>query len=310
MAKNKKNNDNNIFYIALIVVLAIVGFIFGYDSNFYGGFRTFINDTFGKEIKEVESLTDDVKVYFLDVGEADAILIDSNGKYVLIDSGNNEDGNNLVSYMKEVGVERLEYVIGTHAHEDHIGSMSYIIKKFDIDHYIMPSTKTDYNSYTYTIKALDKKEMGVEEPKIDSIIKLDEVSCKYLYYDNNEEDLNNNSIIMKCTFFNNSYLFTGDTTSDVEKMIFDKDLKSDVLKIAHHGSRYSSSAQFLEKVNPKYAIITCEEDNEYGYPHKVTLDKLNSKNIKIFRTDYDGTIISTSDGNNISFNTIKTNTNG
>ncbi len=297
----KKNNNKIIRYLLLILILFGVYYLDKFIIT---------NDNLKKE-NPVEVTTDNkLKVYFIDVGQGDSILLTINNHNMLIDSGNYNDRFKLTKYFKSLGINKFDYVIGTHAHEDHIGSMSYIIKKFDIDHYIMPSTKTDYNSYTYTIKALDKKEMGVEEPKIDSIIKLDEVSCKYLYYDNNEEDLNNNSIIMKCTFFNNSYLFTGDTTSDVEKMIFDKDLKSDVLKIAHHGSRYSSSAQFLEQVNPKYAIITCEEGNEYGYPHKVTLDKLNSKNIKIFRTDYDGTIISTSDGNNISFNTIKTNTNG
>ena len=295
-----KNNNIIIRYLLLIIILFGMYYLDKYVIN---------NDN-NKE-KTLKVTTDNkLKVYFIDVGQGDSILLTINNHNMLIDSGNYNDRFKLTNYFKSLGINKFDYVIGTHAHEDHIGSMSYIIKNFDIDHYIMPSTKTDYNSYIYTIKALNKKGMSVEEPKIDSDIKLDEVSCKFLYYDNNEEDLNNNSIIMKCTFFNNSYLFTGDTTSDVEHKILDKDLKSDVLKIAHHGSRYSSSAHFLEMVNPEYAIITCEKNNEYGYPHKVTLDKLNSKNIKIFRTDLDGTIISTSDGNNISFETIKTNTNG
>ena len=300
--RNYKNKNNIIIrYLLLIIILFGVYYLDKYIIT---------NDN-QKNENTVKVTTDNkLKVYYIDVGQGDSILLSINNHNMLIDSGNYNDRFKLTKYFKNLGINKFDYFIGTHAHEDHIGSMSYIIKNFDIDHYIMPSTKTDYNSYTYAIKALDKKGMSVEEPKIDSIIKLDEVSCKYLYYDNNEEDLNNNSIIMKCTFFNNSFLFTGDTTSDVEKMILDKDLKSDVLKIAHHGSKYSSSAQFLEKVNPKYAIITCEKDNEYGYPHKVTLDKLSKLNVKVFRTDYDSTIISTSDGNNISFETIKTNTNG
>ena len=263
------------------------------------------------DYKRVEVTTDNkLRVYFIDVGQADSILLSINNHNMLIDSGNYNDRFKLTKYIKSLGIEKFDYVIGSHAHEDHIGSMSYIIKNFDIDHYIMPSTETKYNSYKYTIKALDKKNMKVEEPIIGSKIKLEDVSCKIIYSDDDEEDINNNSIVMKCTFFNNSYLFTGDTTSDIEHKIIDKDLKSDVLKVAHHGSRYSSSAVFLDKVNPKYAIIPCGIDNEYGYPHKVTLEKLNKLNVKVFRTDLDGTIISTSDGNNISFETIKTNTNG
>ena len=301
--RNYRNDNTNLLlrYLLLIVILFSVYYVNKYIVS---------DDNESKE-KSVEVTTDNkLRVYFIDVGQADSILLTINNHNMLIDSGNYNDRFKLTNYFNSLGINKFDYVIGTHAHEDHIGSMSYIIKNYDIDHYIMPSTKTDYNSYKYTIKALNKKGMSVEEPKIGSSIKLDEVSCKYLYYDNDEEEINNNSIIMKCTFFNNSYLFTGDTTNDIENKILDKDLNSDVLKVAHHGSRYSSSNDFLEKVNPKYAIITCENDNEYGYPHKKTLNRLSNRNIKVFRTDLDGTIISTSDGNNISFEIIKTNTNG
>lgn len=279
--------------------------------GFYYVDRYIVNDKKDNQYKMVEVTTDNkLRVYFIDVGQADSIVLSINNHNMLIDSGNYNDRFKLTKYIKSLGINKFDYIIGTHAHEDHIGSMSYILNNFDFDHYIMPSTETKYNSYIYTIKSLNKKNKTLEEPIIDSNIKLDDVSCNIIYSDNDNEEINNNSIIMKCTFFNNSYLFTGDTTSDIEHKILDKDLKSDVLKVAHHGSRYSSSAVFLDKVNPKYAIIPCGVDNEYGYPHKVTLDKLNKLNIKIFRTDLDGTIISTSDGNNISFETIKTNTNG
>ena len=304
MSRYRNYNRNNKYtffkFLLLIVILFGVYYIDRYNI-------------FNNEKKEnaIEVTTDNkLRVYFIDVGQGDSILLTYNNHNMLIDSGNYNDRFKLTNYFKSLGINKFDYVIGTHAHEDHIGSMSYIIKNFDIDHYIMPSTEIDYNSYTYTIKALNKKNMKVEEPTIDSKIKLEDLSCDIIYYDNNKDDLNNNSIIMKCTFFNNSYLFTGDTTNDIEHKILDKDIKSDVLKVAHHGSRYSSSAIFLEKVNPKYAIITCEKDNEYGYPHKVTLDKFNTLNTKVYRTDINGTIISTSDGNNISFKTIKTNTNG
>lgn len=302
MSRYRSYSKNRLIrYILLIIILL----------GLYYVDRYIVNDKKDNQYKMVEVTTDNkLRVYFIDVGQADSIVLSINNHNMLIDSGNYNDRFKLTNYIKSLGINKFDYIIGTHAHEDHIGSMSYIINNFDFDHYIMPSTETKYNSYKYTIKSLNKKNKEVEEPIIDSNIKLDDVSCTIIYSDNNKDEINNNSIIMKCTFFNNSYLFTGDTTSDIEHKILDKDLKSDVLKVAHHGSRYSSSAVFLDKVNPKYAIIPCGVDNEYGYPHKVTLDKLNKLNIKVFRTDLDGTIISTSDGNNISFETIKTNTNG
>ncbi len=309
MAKNKKNNDNNIFYIALIVVLAIVGFIFGYDSNFYGGFRTFINDTFGKEIKEVESLTDDVKVYFLDVGEADAILIDSNGKYVLIDSGNNEDGNNLVSYMKEVGVERLEYVIGTHAHEDHIGGMDNVIREFDIGKFYMPKTVVPTFTYEDIIKQLSNKKLKYSVPKIGTKFEVGNSKFEVMHIDSDIEEQNNDSIVLKMTYKDVSFLFTGDLPSEKETTLLDKDIKADILKVAHHGSRYSTSYEFLNKVDPKYAVISCGKLNDYNHPHNQLLKRLNKYNIKIYRTDLRGTIIFSTDGKDINIRSEKTNIN-
>ena len=309
MAKGKKKNDSNILYIALVVVLAVVGFIFGYDSDFYGDFRTFINDSFGKEIKEVESLTDDVKVYFLDVGEADAILIDSNGKYVLIDSGNNEDGNNLVSYMKEVGVEKLEYVIGTHAHEDHIGGMDNVIREFDIGKFYMPKTVVPTFTYEDIIKSLRHKKLLYSVPKIGTKFEVGNSKFEVLHVDSDIEEQNNDSIVIKMTYKNISFLFTGDLPSEKEKTLLNKNIKADVLKVAHHGSRYSSSYEFLDKVDAKYAVISCGKLNDYNHPHNQLLKRLNKFNMKIYRTDLKGTIIFSTDGENLNIRTEKTNIN-
>ena len=249
------------------------------------------------------------QMYFIDVGEADCILIKYNDEYTLVDAGNNKDGKKIVKYLKDLGIEHFEYVIGTHAHEDHIGGMDDIIKNFSIDHYYMPKTEVDMITYTEIKDELNKKGIKYETPKIDKSFKMSQVQFKVLWIDDNKEDINATSIVLKVTYQNTSYLLMADATTDVEHQILEKDLKSDLIKVAHHGSNHSSSAVFLKKVNPKYAIISVGTPNDYGFPKQVTLEKLEKLNTLVLRTDELGTIIASSDGNNIYLASIRTDTN-
>ncbi len=252
---------------------------------------------------------DNFQIYFIDVGQADCILIQNNGEYSLIDAGNYLDGKKLIKYFHSLGIEHFQYVIGTHAHEDHIGGMSQIINNFSIDHFYMPDVVSDIKSFSNIIRALEKKGMKFETLEIDSSFTMANTKFLVLWISNHEEDLNDTSIVLKILYGHTSYLLTGDATSNVERQILDKDLKSDLLKVGHHGSKYSSSAQFLKKVSPKYAVISVLKDNEYGFPHQVVLDKLKYLNVSIYRTDLDGTIIASSDGDNIYFDKVHTDTN-
>ena len=229
---------------------------------------------------------------------------------MLIDAGNNEDGEKLVNYFEENDIKEFKYVIATHAHEDHIGGMDDIINSFKIDTYYMPYVMSTTKTFEDVLNALEEKKLKFSTPKIDDTFKLGDADVTILYVGEEGSDLNDTSIVLKITFGNNSFLFTGDATSSVEKKILDKDIKSDVLKVAHHGSSYSSKPEFLDKVNPTYAIISCGKNNIYNHPEKVTINNLNDRNIKIYRTDLDGTIILTSDGKNINITTSNTDTNG
>ena len=249
------------------------------------------------------------QMYFIDVGEADCILIKYNDEYTLVDAGNNKDGKKIVAYLKGLGIEHFEYVIGTHAHEDHIGGMDDIIKNFSIDYFYMPKTEVDMITYTEIKDELNKKGIKYETPKIDKSFKMSQVQFKVLWIDDNKEDINATSIVLKVTYQNTSYLLMADATTDVEHQILEKDLESDLIKVAHHGSNHSSSAIFLKKVNPKYAIISVGTPNDYGFPKQVTLEKLEKLNTLVLRTDELGTIIASSDGNNIYFDSIRTDTN-
>lgn len=253
--------------------------------------------------------SDNLYIYYIDVGQANSTLIKENNRYILIDAGNALDRYKLVPYFKELGITKFDYVIGTHAHEDHIGSMATIIKEFDLDKYYMPSRISDIVSYVKAVEELKNKNMFVSVPKEDEEISLDNLKCIFLSNGDGYEDVNDTSLVLKCNYFNNSFIFMGDATSNVERNILNKDLKSDVLQVSHHGSRDATSANFLRRVNPSYGVISVGKNNEYGLPKEVTLNKLEYLKVEVHRTDEEGTIILSSNGNNISFTNEKTNTN-
>lgn len=255
-------------------------------------------------------VTDKLEISYLDVGQADSILINDHGTYMLIDAGNNEDGSKLVSYFKSLGISEFKYVVGTHAHEDHIGGMDDIINNFKIDNFYMPNAITTTATFEDVLDALDKNNVKLVTPTIDSTFTLNTALLTVLYTGTDTSNLNNTSIVLKMTYGSNNFLFMGDAPISVEKTILNKDIKADVLKVGHHGSQYSSSDAFLKKVNPTYAIISVGKNNDYGHPNEKTLSKLNNLNVKIYRTDESGTIKVISDGNTINIETLKTDLNG
>lgn len=278
---------------------------------FYDDIERYLNKYTQDNISDViVTRPDNLEIYYLDVGQADAILIRHLDNNVLIDAGNNADGKLLVDYFKSLGINHFDYVIGTHAHEDHIGGMDDIIDNFKIDHFYMPNVITTTKTFEDVVDSLSNNKVKFETPKIDSLFNLDDLKFKVLYVGTDKEDLNNTSIVLKLNYVNTSYLFTGDATSEVEKKILDKDIKSDVLKVGHHGSQYSSSANFIKEVSPSYSIIQVGKNNDYGHPKDVVLKKLDRINSKVYRTDRDGTILLKSDGKGIEINKIKSNTNG
>ena len=289
--------------ITLIILLILLGISY-YLDNYDYKYRKLIN-------KKVEVTTTNVlKVYYLNVGQADSILLSDDGHYMLIDAGNDNDGYKLVKYFKSLGIDRFDYVIGTHGHEDHIGGMDKIINNFKIDHFYMPNVLVNTMNFEEILDSLKNNNIKFETPSIDQEFSFSNTKCKILYIGNEGEDLNSSSIINKCTYFNNSFMFTGDATNASERKTLDKDVKSDVLKFGHHGSQYSSSNEFLQKVRPTYGILSVGKDNIYGFPKKVTMNKIRYYNIEVFRTDLNGTIIATSDGNNIKFSFEETDLNG
>ncbi len=293
--------------ISIIIGIIIVLFIL-LNGDFISNATASVSNI--NNSNENNNVDGSLSVHFIDVGQGDCIYINQGEYNMLIDAGNNEDGEKLVSYLKSLNVNGFDYVIGTHPHEDHIGGMDDIINNFEIDNYYMPDKLSTTKTFEDVLDALDAKGLSYNVPKIDDEFKLGDATFKVIYSGDDTNDINDSSIVLKMTYGDNSFLFTGDATSNVEEIILNKDIKSDVLKVAHHGSSYSSTTEFLDKVDPKYAIISVGKNNSYNHPASITLQKLSNRDIKVYRTDLDGTIIFTSDGTNLSVQTKKTDTNG
>ncbi|NFI05414.1 MBL fold metallo-hydrolase [Clostridium botulinum] len=251
---------------------------------------------------QVTSLND-MKVHYIDVGQGDSELIQIGDKNVLIDAGCND--NKALNYLKSKGISKLDCVIATHPHEDHIGGMTSVINNFEVGEFYAPKVTHTTRTFENMIKALQSKGLKITTKNVGDALTIGNATMQFLAPNSSMyQDLNNYSIVIRLKYGNTSYLFTGDAESLSEGEILAKqlDISADVLKLGHHGSHSSTSQAFLDKVNPQYAIVSCGKGNDYGHPHKETIDKLNAKNIEILRTDVSGTIVSTSNGNDISFN--------
>lgn len=312
--RRKKKKINNINKFLLIILLFLI-YVF-YVEVLHGTYALPVLDNIypttstNETVEKETNIKEELKVYFIDVGQADSILINSNNEYMLIDAGNNNDGKLLVEYFKSLNITTFKYIVGTHPHEDHIGGIDDIINNFNIENILLPDAITTTKTFTDVLDAIENKNLNITIPTTGEKINLGKSKLEVIYTGKDESDLNNTSIVLKLQYYNNTFLFTGDATSKTEKLILNKNIEADVLKIGHHGSRYSSTKEFINKVNPKYAVISVGTNNTYKHPADTTLNKLKMKNIEVYRTDELGTIITTCDGNNYKFTNIKTNTNG
>ncbi len=274
-----------------LTVAVILSFVFttGCDSQ---------NKT---DIAEYDGLT----VSYIDVGQGDSILLECDKKYMLIDAGENDKGEIVSDYIKSRGINHLDYAVCTHPHSDHIGGMDTVMNEYPADAFIYPNV--DYNSQSWddvlsTAKSNNSKLIYASPGETYSLGDAD-----FVIYSPQKNsiysDCNNYSVIIRLSYKSKSFLFTGDAEETAEKEVMEQgyNLKSDVLKVGHHGSTTSTGEKFLDKVSPKYAVISCGTDNKYGHPDKETLDKLKHRNIKVYRTDQDGTIIINTDGESFNF---------
>lgn len=245
-------------------------------------------------------------VHFIDVGQADAALVLCDDQAMLIDGGNREDSDLIYTYLKNNGIEYLDYVVCTHGHEDHVGGIAGGLEYADVGTAFCSVTSYDSKAFENFVNALEKQSTSITVPSAGDTFALGSAEVTIIGpVKPDEEEPNNMSIVLRIVYGDTSFLFTGDAEREEEQDILAAgyDLESTVLKVGHHGSDTSTSYPFLYAIDPEYGVISVGEGNSYGHPTDDTLSRLRDSDVKVFRTDMQGTIICTSNGKELSFTT-------
>ena len=246
------------------------------------------------------------EIHFFDVGEADSTLVECDGHYMLIDGGNPSSSGFLYSYLKQHGIDYLDYIVCSHAHTDHVGGLAGALNYASVGIAYAPVVEYDSRAFNSFVKYLSAQDKEIIVPASGETIMLGSATVTFIGPVDlllAELNMNNSSIILRIEYGNTSFLFTGDAEIEEELSVVSSGLKlqSTLLKVGHHGSYTSSTEAFLSAVDPKYAVISVGKDNEYGHPHDVIFERLSSVCDVIYRTDIDGEITCISDGMTLSF---------
>ena len=241
---------------------------------------------------------DTLRVNYIDVGQGDSIFIQlPNKETMLIDAGEAYEADNVINYLNNLGIKKIDYVVGTHPHTDHIGGLEEFINTFDVGSIYMPKVSSNSKTFEDLLTTISNKGLKVKTAK-SGVVVLSEDNLKLEFIapnSDNYSNLNNYSAVLKLTYLDNTFLFMGDAETLSEDEIT-SDVDADVIKVGHHGSDSSSSVEFVKKVSPEYAIIMVGEDNSYNHPYQSIIDRYESVGAKVLRTDLDGNIVCDSDG--------------
>ena len=242
----------------------------------------------------------DLQVHFLNVGQGDSILIQNNGENLLIDGGKRSASDKVVGYLEKQGVEEINYVIGTHPHEDHIGGLIEVLDNFDVKNIMLPEVTSNTIVFEDLLDAIERSDIKINTPEVGGKLDSENMDIKILAPNSEKYSLTNDySIALRLEHGKNSFLFTGDAEKKSEVEMVEEHssiLESDVLKAGHHGSKTSSNPEFLDLVDPAITVISVAESNSYDHPSSDLMEIFNKRDIDIYRTDEDGDIIMKSDG--------------
>lgn len=245
----------------------------------------------------------------INVGQADSFLLMQNGKVALIDCGTRSTGKDVVSYLKSMKITKIDYLFGTHPHDDHMGGMYDVITNFEIGKIILPEVKAGEvttNWYLKLVQEIKDKKHNLEIVKLGTIYNLGDATMKVIGpISKPQGNLNNYSTVLKVSFGKFNIIMTGDAEKTVEAEILKsgENLEADILKVGHHGSDTSSSTAFLDAIKPKYALISAKVGNKYKHPIKETMENLQKRNVTVYRTDECGTVVVTITKDKITFST-------
>ena len=247
-----------------------------------------------------------LRVHFIDVGQADCALVECDGQYMLIDGGNVADSSLVVSYLEKQGVTQLQAVVATHAHEDHAGGLPGVLAVFETKAVYAPTRTYASDCFDDFVYYTDQQGLTITIPAPGDTFKLGQATVTVLGPVKSYAETNDTSIVLMVQFGDTKFLFTGDMETAAENDMLDYwgedfDWHADVLKVGHHGSETSTGYRFLRAVMPTYGVISVGKDNSYGHPHELPLSRLEQAGVRLYRTDKLGTIVATSDGSTVTF---------
>lgn len=241
-------------------------------------------------------------VHFIDVGQGDAALVVCDGQTMLIDGGKAYASRIIYTYLKKLKIEALDYMVATHPDDDHIGGLSAPLSNMTVKHVLAPQTEADTKSFQTFKKKIAEQGLTVTHPKPGEGMMLGSSNIEFFGPINeNERNRNNSSIVMKISYGDTSFLFTGDAEREEERDILNEgyDLSATVLKVGHHGSKNSTTYPFLREIMPEYAVISVGKNNGYGHPTEDVLSRLRDADVTVYRTDKQGDIVMVSDGKTV-----------
>lgn len=299
--KIKKNIKRNFFEILIILLAFLI-------INNQDKIKNLFNQNNNKNQNDYINTNNDLlKVHYLDVGQGDSIFVElPNNETMLIDAAESYQSENIINYLKNLNYQKIDYVIGTHPHTDHIGGLKDIINTFEIGKIYMPKVVSTTKTYESLLMAIKDKNLKINTAKAGtSIIDTDTLKINILAPNNSiYTELNNYSVVTKITYGTTKFLFMGDAEKLSENEI-KENVTADVIKIGHHGSNTSSSIDFIKKVNAKYGIISVGLNNKYNLPKEETITNWENSGTKIYLTSTNGTIRASSDGTNIKIESEK-----
>ena len=258
---------------------------------------------FQSEFTPTPSQEEQLWVHFIDVGQADSILLQCDGHYALIDGGNAADGEAVAAYLAIQGVQKLDLVVATHPHEDHIGGLSDVIDRIPVGVVWSSSIPNNNKTINNFLKSVSDRQKKVQYPNVGEEFQLGGATITVIGPVKEYSDINNLSIVLMVSYGDTRFLLTGDMERIAENDLIESgaDLSADVLKVGHHGSESATGYRFLREVMPTYGVISCGKDNSYGHPHEDPLSRLRDAEVTVMRTDELSSIVAKSDGKNIVF---------
>lgn len=250
-------------------------------------------------------------IHMIDCGQGDCFLFEENGKYALIDCGTRSSTDEVADYLKNEQVDKFEFIVGTHQHDDHMGGMNEIISNYECETIYMPKIKSDIvtaNWYLQLMSKIKKDKIKVVNPQIGDTFYLEDAKFTVIGQLSSEEaknNVNDYSTVIHVSYGDMDFVFTGDAETKVERQMLDMQNVSEceVLKAGHHGSDTSTSKEFLEAVNPKYCLISCGVGNKYEHPCTSTMKMLKKEKVEVYRTDELGSVVLEVTANDITFST-------